>query len=66
MVVTVIIEKVETIYIYKIGPLALVTPTFCYQIGHLATQFPSNEVEIVKFCVSLLFANRRKKHRKRG
>jgi len=45
MVVTVIIEKVETIYLYNIGQLSLVTPTFCYQIGHLATQFPKMRSE---------------------
>ena len=66
MVAKVIVEKVETNSLYKMGRLALVTPTFCYQIGHFATQFPSNEVGIVNFCVAHLFTKRGEKHRKRG
>ena len=46
--------------------MAIVTPTFCNQIGHLATKFLPSEIGILKFCVAHLCAKNGEKHRNEG
>ena len=46
--------------------MALVTATFCHQVGHLTARFLPSEVRILKFCAADVSTKRGEKHWNEG
>ena len=62
----VVLAEIAANSLYKKRQLALVTPTFCHQIGHHTTWFLPAEVRVLKFCAAHVGAKYREKHRDDG
>ena len=60
------LTEIPTNSLYEVRQLALITPTFGHQVGHLATKFLPTEVGVLKFRTAHMCPEDGEKHRNEG